>query len=152
MAELSPATTYDCCATDQQAGCVPADKDGCCTPESSSCGCAAGQTSDPDAVREMVRERYASAARAASGGTEEVCDWGVGVSGEHGNEVFGAALYRQEEDADNAPGAVAASLGCGVPTAAVSSTLTVPAPGTWRTKVIGSGERRPYRRNRERTH
>jgi arsenite methyltransferase len=87
------------------------------TPEASSCGCAAGETSGPASVRELVRERYAAAARAAGdGGTTTPCDCAVGLSDEHGNEVFGAALYG-EQDAEGAHAAVAASLGCGVPTA-----------------------------------
>ncbi len=40
----------------------------------------------------------------------------VGVADAHGTEVFGATLY-DEQDAEGAQGAVAASLGCGVPTA-----------------------------------
>src|ERR1035437_2160462 len=87
------------------------------TTGASSCGCAAGETSGPASVRELVRERYAAAARAAGdGGTTTACDGAVGLSDEHGNEVFGAALYG-EQDAEGAHGAVAASLGCGVPTA-----------------------------------
>jgi len=60
-------------------------------------------------VREQVRERYAAAARAADG-----C--GVGLTDEHGQEVFGGTLY-DEQDTGEAQDALAGSLGCGVPTA-----------------------------------
>jgi arsenite methyltransferase len=119
MAELSPTTTSACCSTETQASCCePQDKEGCCTPESTSCGCAAGDSTDSTVdVREVVRERYAAAARAAAGrSAETACSCAVGVTDEHANEVFGAALY-DEQDAEGAQGAVAASLGCGVPTA-----------------------------------
>jgi SAM-dependent methyltransferase len=107
MAELTPTTTSECCNTEQRASCCePADKAGCCSSESSTCGCSAGQTVDQQDVREVVRERYAAAARA---GVTRLTD-GDGI------EVFGAALY-DEQDAEDASGAVAASLGCGVPTA-----------------------------------
>jgi arsenite methyltransferase len=58
---------------------------------------------DTTDIREVVRERYAAAARSGSG-----CDCGCGP-----DNSFGAALYGDE--AGDAP--VAASLGCGVPTA-----------------------------------
>jgi arsenite methyltransferase len=58
-------------------------------------------------IREAVRERYAAAARQA-GSSEGCCGSSVGC-----NDDFGSALYGHE--AGDAP--VAASLGCGVPTA-----------------------------------
>jgi arsenite methyltransferase len=77
-------------------------------------------------VREQVRERYAAAASAvtestASGccgapGAIASCGPDIAATDKHGNEVFGEALYDGEGEA--APqAAVAASLGCGVPTA-----------------------------------
>jgi arsenite methyltransferase len=61
-------------------------------------------------IRETVRERYASAARQAST-SDGCCGSSVGCGDE-----FGSALYGDEAGA--APeAAVAASLGCGVPTA-----------------------------------
>jgi arsenite methyltransferase len=63
-------------------------------------------------IREVVREKYAAAARAATreGGS-------CGCSPADGTEVFGAALY-DETQADGAiASALEASLGCGVPTA-----------------------------------
>jgi arsenite methyltransferase len=59
-------------------------------------------------IRETVREKYAEAARAAAAGTLDGCS-----PADRGG-AFGAALY-DGEDADSS--AVAASLGCGVPTA-----------------------------------
>jgi SAM-dependent methyltransferase len=76
-------------------------------------------------IREVVRERYAAAAKSVvttsdccgsegSGccGTEE-----VRMTDTAGEQVFGGVLYADEDvHADDAP-AIAASLGCGVPTA-----------------------------------
>jgi arsenite methyltransferase len=75
-------------------------------------------------VREPVRERYASAARAVAQGHDDTCNCGpggccdeVGVDDKSGSQVFGSALY-EDAEADGAPAtAVQASLGCGVPTA-----------------------------------
>jgi arsenite methyltransferase len=70
----------------------------------------------PD-IREIVREKYAAAARAA-GAREGSCGCGPGdASDAYGAEVFGAALY-EDAPADAAiASALEASLGCGVPTA-----------------------------------
>src|SRR5438094_9426937 len=77
-------------------------------------------------IRERVRERYAAAARAVSdeGGcacasaTEtSCCTTDVALTDEHGTQVFGAALYAEADAAEATGAAVAASLGCGVPTA-----------------------------------
>jgi len=66
-------------------------------------------------IREAVRDRYADAARAAASGAGGSCCGPAATDAEA--EVFGARLY----DAGEAEGAtaesVAASLGCGVPTA-----------------------------------
>ena len=62
-----------------------------------------------DDIREVVREKYARAARAATEADEASCGCGPGV--------FGSVLY-DDADAEGAtPSAVSASLGCGVPTA-----------------------------------
>jgi arsenite methyltransferase len=70
-------------------------------------------------IRESVRERYAAAAQAATNQTVEGC-CGSGpstCSPADAAGVFGGALY-EGTDSDGAPdAAVAASLGCGVPTA-----------------------------------
>jgi len=68
--------------------------------------------SSAEEIRETVRQRYA---RAAGG---SCCDGAqVSTTDEQGREVFGAELYGTDA-AQGAPNAaVAASLGCGVPTA-----------------------------------
>jgi arsenite methyltransferase len=58
-------------------------------------------------IRETVRERYAAAARGSG------C---CGTTDKAGEQVFGGTLYDAESQGAPA-GAVAASLGCGVPTA-----------------------------------
>src|SRR5438874_5343463 len=65
------------------------------------------EPTDIATVREEVRERYAAAASAG--------DCGCGPI--EGTEVFGEALYEDQEIAGGVESAVAASLGCGVPTA-----------------------------------
>lgn len=79
-------------------------------------------------LRERVRERYGQAAlrmaeRDAAAGcgcgcdTSDADEGGCCTTDAAGSEVFGGALYA-DADAEGAPeGAVAASLGCGVPTA-----------------------------------
>jgi arsenite methyltransferase len=74
-------------------------------------------------IRERVRERYAAAATAAAeqtsigcASTGGCCGSDVALTGEDGRQVFGGGLYASDE-AGAAPRAVAASLGCGVPTA-----------------------------------
>jgi arsenite methyltransferase len=70
-------------------------------------------TPDPgraqDDIREVVREKYAAAARADADG--DACGCACGPA------VFGAALYGGAETEGAPPSAVSASLGCGVPTA-----------------------------------
>ena len=121
MAELTPTTpdtaASSCCSTEAQAACCePTEKTECCAAGASTCGCSAGITGEPDDVREVVRERYAAAARAAAGSGETACSCAVGTTDERGREVFGETLYAGQE-LEGAEDAVAASLGCGVPTA-----------------------------------
>jgi len=81
--------------------------------------------SAPDDIRESVRKRYAEAAtQPAVGGQGQACapetsccgPTPVSINDAQGRVVFGAELYGP--DAAGAPGAaLAASLGCGVPTA-----------------------------------
>jgi ubiquinone/menaquinone biosynthesis C-methylase UbiE len=71
-------------------------------------------------VREAVRERYAAAATAVAERQPPSCGCGargVGLEDEDGTQVFGDALYDPTEAAEAPEAAVAASLGCGVPTA-----------------------------------
>jgi hypothetical protein len=73
-----------------------------------------------------VRERYAAAARAVSdaGGCgctsaaeTSCCTTDVALTDKDGTQVFGSALYAEADAAESTDAAVAASLGCGVPTA-----------------------------------
>ena len=78
-------------------------------------------------IRDRVRERYAAAATRIAHGDGPSCGAGsagaaccgpdVGTRDAGGNEVFGAALYERVSAGTGAEGALAASLGCGVPTA-----------------------------------
>ncbi|MGH2850557.1 MAG: arsenite methyltransferase [Solirubrobacteraceae bacterium] len=112
--EIATAPTHSACCTPeaQTTCCEPTDKAECCVPDAPTCGCSAGI--DPDSetdIREVVRAKYAAAAsgRATDPATTRATD-------ANGIEVWGAALYHSE--ADGAPAAaVAASMGCGVPTA-----------------------------------
>ena len=71
----------------------------------------------PD-IRETVRERYAAAARAASSGTAgNSCCGPVSLTDADEARVFGGTLYDAEQTAGAPGAALAASLGCGVPTA-----------------------------------
>jgi arsenite methyltransferase len=80
------------------------------------------ETKAPDAVREQVRERYAAAAAMVTSGHGQAscCDDSGGCCGPTVVEIdqtFGSALY-SARDRDSLPvTAVAASLGCGNPTA-----------------------------------
>ncbi len=86
------------------------------------------ELTDPTTIREEVRDRYAAAARAVAEETQSGCGCGTADAPEssccdtpadttdrEGREVFGATLYDEVEAGTEA--AVAASLGCGVPTA-----------------------------------
>ncbi len=82
-------------------------------------------TRTPDNIRETVRARYAAAATYSAAGSHEQaravetsCSAPpVATTDAHGDVVFGAELY-DPGSAEGAPAAaVAASLGCGVPTA-----------------------------------
>jgi len=79
-------------------------------------------TSDTD-TREAVRERYAAAARAAGEGTSGAgcCGTAEGCGSTtlraDETDVFGERLYQSEDRAGATDTAVAASMGCGVPTA-----------------------------------
>jgi arsenite methyltransferase len=129
MAELTvdPTDTpaSSCCSAETQAACCePAEKAACCGESAaghSGCGCAAGQSPEPAAggdMRETVRERYAAAARGVGAGNSGSCGCAtLSTTDEHGLEVFGSALYDEGEADGGSVAAVAASLGCGVPTA-----------------------------------
>jgi len=78
------------------------------------------ELTEPDAIRDQVREKYAAAARAAASGaaTPASCcgPTEVPLTDVSGAQVFGDTLYGAGEAAA-AEHAVGASLGCGVPTA-----------------------------------
>jgi arsenite methyltransferase len=129
MAELTShpvktaVPTSSCCSAETQASCCePSEKADCCGESAAggSCGCSAGEQTavpaTPD-IRETVRERYAEAARAVMQGSSAGCCSSVSTTDEAGNDVFGASLYDASEVDGATATAVAASLGCGVPTA-----------------------------------
>jgi SAM-dependent methyltransferase len=79
-------------------------------------------TDDATAIRARVHDRYAAAARRVTeqtsggcGARDRCCGSDVALMDEHGEQVFGGALYGGEHGAPDE--AVATSLGCGVPTA-----------------------------------
>jgi arsenite methyltransferase len=120
MADLTTSDQVSsCCAPEVQTDCcAPSDKEACCATSAAggSCGCAAGQANDD--IREVVREKYAAAALAVVDEDRASCACGpVSTKGEAGAEVFGSALYDDVHAEVGTATAVAASLGCGVPTA-----------------------------------
>lgn len=129
MAELAgrSAATSSCCSVEAEATCCEvADKEACCGSGAAggACGCSVGQKSEAEEaseaeIRETVRQRYAQAARSAKEAGAASGDRGsVSTVDAAGNEVFGAALYDAEGEADDAAvAALQGSLGCGVPTA-----------------------------------
>ena len=69
-------------------------------------------------MRELVRERYAEAARGLAEGQGCGCDCdSIGCCGDDATTLFGRGLYDAEERSDLPEDAVAASLGCGNPVA-----------------------------------
>jgi arsenite methyltransferase len=129
MAELTateptvtdPPVTSSCCSTEAQSTCCePSEKSGCCGPEATAgggCGCSAGADAPATAdVRETVREKYAAAARQAAEQGSSCCGPVELTDGDQ-TEVFGSTLYDGAETEGATASAVAASLGCGVPTA-----------------------------------
>ena len=77
-------------------------------------------TSTTDDVREEVRRRYASAAKAVGEGRQGCCGPESSCCGDDGcstDDSFGPALYTLDEREAAPDGALLASLGCGNPTA-----------------------------------
>ncbi len=72
-----------------------------------------------DDIHEIVRERYAAAAREASSGTQPGIVGGCGEGGccAPSEAVFGGDLYAEADRGELPETAVLASLGCGNPTA-----------------------------------
>ncbi len=90
----------------------------------------AEQLTEPEEIREAVRERYAAAAKAAaSGGEASCCGDGCGCAPQEAalatitdapagsRGAFGRSLYGGDADDEAAAKALEASLGCGNPTA-----------------------------------
>ncbi len=123
MADMTTGdrATSTCCAPEKQASCCePSAKADCCG-QGDGCGCDAGakQTQATD-VRELVKERYAAAARAVAEHQNpgpSCCGPAMSSIAASGQRVFGGGLYEPAEAAAAPESAVAASLGCGVPTA-----------------------------------
>jgi arsenite methyltransferase len=110
-----------CCSSEAQSTCCePSQKSDCCGPEATAtggCGCSAAADAPATAdVRETVREKYAAAARQVAEQGSAGCG-PVAVTGSDRNQVFGSSLYEGAETEGATATAVAASLGCGVPTA-----------------------------------
>jgi arsenite methyltransferase len=81
---------------------------------------------DPSGIREQVRARYAAAAQHATAGRHEEAEAPatsccgpapVATTDANGDVVFGGELYASEATDGASGAALAASLGCGVPTA-----------------------------------
>jgi arsenite methyltransferase len=129
MAELTvtdqpvadPVVSSSCCSAEAQSTCcVPSEKSDCCGPEATAtgdCGCSAGADASATVdVRETIREKYAAAARQVAEQGSVGCG-PVVVTDADRNQVFGSSLYDGAETEGATATAVAASLGCGVPTA-----------------------------------
>jgi arsenite methyltransferase len=129
MAELTavdrtvtdPGVSSSCCSSETQSTCCePSEKSDCCGAEATAaggCGCSAGADGPAAAdVRETVREKYAAAARHLAEQDSSCCGPVALTDGDQ-IDVFGAALYDGAEAEGATASAVAASLGCGVPTA-----------------------------------
>ena len=121
MAELTnptptPDSTSSCCAPQTEAACCePSETDACCDAAASreGCGCAA-ELGEAD-IHEIVREKYAAAARQAASAAGWCCEAGFDAA-DTGTQTFGATPYGEEGTGAPAE-AINASLGCGVPTA-----------------------------------
>jgi arsenite methyltransferase len=124
MAELSePAATSvrsSCCWPEAQSGCCePAEKPRCFdSGVTDGVAAPAEQSAKAAEIHGTVREKYAAAARAAAEQrTAASCCGPISLTDGDEHRVFGAALYDEAETAGTAASALAASLGCGVPTA-----------------------------------
>jgi arsenite methyltransferase len=129
MAELERAPAARCCSSAAQESCCRAEAKSECCPDAASgtCGCAEGE-SRTDKVQEVVRERYAAAARSVSWGGQVACcgpfeaaggscGCGTDIPDACAEEQFGASLYPDSDQGVLPDAAKLASLGCGNPTA-----------------------------------
>jgi arsenite methyltransferase len=124
MAELTTAPeTSSCCAPEtQDTCCEPSAKADCCGTAAAggTCGCSAGRQSAPASdIREVVRAKYAAAARAATAtdAQQAASCCGITATDAAGETRWGGALYTSEDAGETPGAALNASLGCGVPTA-----------------------------------
>ena len=122
VTEPTTAPTSSCCSPEAQTSCCePSEKESCCgtsAAPSGGCGCSAGRSDEPaEDIREVVRRKYAAAARTvAKRQASASCCGPIALTDADEKQVFGAALYGEEGTQASAV-AVSASLGCGVPTA-----------------------------------
>ena len=126
MADMTPAdaATDPCCAPEQQTTCCQPSATADCCGHGDGCDCEEGaKPMRASSVHAEVKERYAAAARAvaehqvAGTAAPSCCSPAVSTTDASGELVFGGALYESAEAAHAPDSAVAASLGCGVPTA-----------------------------------
>ena len=120
MAELTTPAASCCAPAARDTCCESSERDACCSASAAggTCGCAAGQVGFEPDFRETVRQRYAAAARAVAEQPLSSCGCGpISTTDPIGTQVFGGTLYAEGETDGATPTAVAASLGCGVPTA-----------------------------------
>ncbi|MGI9020715.1 MAG: methyltransferase domain-containing protein [Solirubrobacterales bacterium] len=94
-----------CSPAQEETCCEPGAKAECCGGEG-SCRCAEGTDGAVD-VRDAVRERYAAAARSVRA-DESGCGCGGSALPQEDREVFGSALY-PDEDRDALPEAAVAN-------------------------------------------
>ncbi len=120
MAELETAeakTTSCCSSAAQETCCEPEAKSECCgEAHDAGCGCSPDQATEAEDVREVVRERYAAAATAASSASASWCGDAPVITHEQ-RQTFGASLYGSEDRKALPDAAQFASLGCGNPAA-----------------------------------
>lgn len=115
MAELNKTPANDALS---QECCAPMSRQTCCEPTTKSSCCEDGDVQSPSGdhdIREIVRERYAAAARGFVDQTPASC--GCDPAESDSAAAFGGSLYQGDESAGATDDALSASLGCGVPTA-----------------------------------
>lgn len=115
MAELNKTPVSD---DRSQQCCEPKAQATCCEPAAKTSCCEDGDeptVGDDHDIRELVRERYAAAARGIVEQPTATCGCKPGDEGSA--TVFGGSLYKEEESTGVGDDVLSASLGCGVPTA-----------------------------------
>jgi SAM-dependent methyltransferase len=119
------AERASCCSREaHESCCEPEARGECCDDDTAkSCGCSAGASEAEDA-REVVRERYAVAAKTVQEGrpgccapSGSECGCGTDIPNACGDATFGSGLYDSRDREALPDPAKLASLGCGTPTA-----------------------------------